>query len=190
MGVRPYRASDLPDLRSICLRTGRAGSDASGVYSSDDLLPDVFLEPYVTVEPETAWVVDLDGPVGYLVASLDTRGFVERWEAQWAPEFARRHPAVAPGERWLHEWRPVPVAGYPAHLHIDLLPSAQGAGWGRRLMGVLGAAAVEARVPGIHLGMARDNLPARAFYERLGFAELGSDGDALVLGIDPHRLID
>ena len=81
------------------------------------------------------------------------------------------------------------VEAFPAHLHIDLLPEAQGSGYGRGLMRQLGLAAVAAGVPGIHLGMARDNLPALAFYRRLGFRELPVEGGALVLGIDPRALL-
>ena len=188
--IRPYRPSDLPALRRICLLTGRAGTDATGQYSSDELLPDVFLEPYVTLEPGTAWVVELGGaPVGYLVGTLDTASFATAWESSWAPEFARRHPDVVAGEEWLHAWRPSVEEGYPAHLHIDLLPPAQGAGWGRALIRELAVAAVTAGVPGIHLGMAADNRPALAFYERLGFAPLRADTDALVLGVAPERLV-
>jgi ribosomal protein S18 acetylase RimI-like enzyme len=182
--IRPYTPSDLPALRRICLLTGRAGTDATGQYSSDELLPDVFLEPYVTLAPESAWVLELGaGPVGYLVAALHTREFAAAWREIWVPEFRRRHPVAEPGEEWLHEWAPAEVDGYPAHLHIDLLPSAQGGGWGRALMLQLGAAAVAAGVPGIHLAMARDNLRALAFYERLGFTRLTADGGGLVLGI-------
>jgi len=196
--IRPYRPDDLAALRRICLLTGRAGQDATGQYSSDDLLPDVFLEPFVTLAPETAWVVDFGaGPVGYLLGVLDTRAFAELWRAEWVPVFAQRHARIAedPAEQWVvdfgytSDWMLIPqLDAYPAHLHIDLLPEAQGGGWGRRLMGTLGEAAVAAGVPGIHLGMARDNLPALAFYTRLGFAELPGDGDALVLGIDPIKL--
>jgi len=196
--IRPYQPSDLEALRRICLLTGRAGTDATGQYSTDDLLADVFLEPFVTLRPETAWVVDVDGPVGYLLGVLDTAAFVESWREHWSPEFARRHARIAedPTEQWVvdfgHEpdWMLGPqLAEYPAHLHVDLLPEAQGAGWGRALMRELGAAAVAAGVPGIHLGMARDNLSALAFYARLGFHELPSDADALMLGIEPARLL-
>ena len=197
--IRRYRPADLPALRRICLLTGRAGGDATGQYSSDELLPDVFVEPYVTLAPETAWVVDGAGtPVGFLLGVLDTRLFADRWDAQWSPVFAQRHPRIAEvaAEQWLvdfgytGEWMRIPqLDAYPAHLHIDLLPEAQGGGWGRRLMGTLGEAAVAAGVPGIHLAMARDNVAALAFYERLGFEELGADADTLVLGIHPSRLV-
>lgn len=202
--IRAYRSADLPALRRICLLTGRAGGNATGQWSTDDLLPDVFLEPFVTLVPETAWTVEQDGrPVGYLVGVLDTTAFVSRWRDEWTPVFATRHPRVAdvPGfdpaaEQWLHDFGYDPswmlgdqVADFPAHLHIDLLPEAQGSGYGRGLMREFGLAAVAAGVPGIHLGMARDNLPALAFYRRLGFRELPYESQALLLGIDPRELI-
>jgi ribosomal protein S18 acetylase RimI-like enzyme len=196
--IRGYRPADLAALRKICLLTGRAGGDATGQWSSDDLLPDVFLEPYVTLEPSTAWTVEQDGrPVGYLVAALDTTAFADRWRRRWSPVFAARHARTAedPAEQWLRdagydpEWMlGEQVEAYPAHLHIDLLPAAQGSGWGRGLMRQLGRAAVAAGVPGIHLVMARENRQALAFYQRLGFTELAAPGDTLVLGIDPAAL--
>ena len=188
--IRRYRASDLPELRRICLLTGNAGGDATGLYSDDGLLPDIFLEPYVTFLPDTAWVLDLgDGPVGYLVGALDTAAFASVWRESWVPELARRHPVVPAAELWLLEWEPTPVDGYPAHLHIDLLPAAQGGGWGRALLRELGAAAVAEGVPGIHLGMSADNAGALAFYERLGFGVLRAEADVLVLGIAPAGLL-
>jgi ribosomal protein S18 acetylase RimI-like enzyme len=39
-----------------------------------------------------------------------------------------------------------------------------------------------ADVPGVHLGVARDNLRARGFYERMGFEEIGRNG-AIWLGM-------
>lgn len=196
--IRAYRPDDLVALRRVCVLTGRAGGDATGQWSSDDLLPDVFLEPYVTLEPSTAWVVEQDArPVGYLVAALDTTAFAADWRSHWSPVFAARHARIAddPREQWLRDsgydpdWMLGPqVEAYPAHLHIDLLPAAQGSGWGRGLMRELGRAAVAAGVPGIHLGMARENRAALAFYQRLGFHELPAAGDALMLGIDPEAL--
>lgn len=64
------------------------------------------------------------------------------------------------------------LAPYPAHLHIDLLPEWQGRGYGRELMRTLLRALAERGVPAVHLVMARANVPARAFYDRLGFREI------------------
>ena len=195
--IRQYRPDDLAELRRICLLTGNDGTDATGRYPDDGLLPDAFLEPYTALAPETCWVAELDGrPAGYLVAALDTAAFAERWREQWAPVFRARHPHRETGPEWLYEvgdgQEPRYLASvaerYPAHLHIDLLPEAQGQGNGRALMRELGVAALAAGVPGIHLSMSPTNLPARAFYARLGFDDLGVTSEALILGIAPARL--
>ena len=54
--IRPYRPSDRADIFDVCVRTGRSGQDATGVYSTDDLLPDIYALPYVDREPELAIV--------------------------------------------------------------------------------------------------------------------------------------
>jgi GNAT superfamily N-acetyltransferase len=61
------------------------------------------------------------------------------------------------------------LADYPAHLHIDLLPHMQRAGWGRKLIHTLLDALHKAGVPRVYLGMVTTNTAAGAFYERLGF---------------------
>jgi hypothetical protein len=46
-GIRPYRTEDLARLREICVLTGAAGGDATGRWSTDHQMPDLYLEPYV-----------------------------------------------------------------------------------------------------------------------------------------------
>lgn len=69
---------------------------------------------------------------------------------------------------------------YPAHLHIDLLPEAQGQGLGRRLVETLGGALRDAGVPGLHLVASAENAGAAAFYPRVGFDPLPSPEGARV----------
>jgi ribosomal-protein-alanine N-acetyltransferase len=60
--------------------------------------------------------------------------------------------------------------------HLNLLavaPESRRQGLGRQLMDWLSATAVEAGVFRINLELRAENLAARAFYESLGFAELG-----------------
>jgi GNAT superfamily N-acetyltransferase len=61
------------------------------------------------------------------------------------------------------------VAFSPAHLHIDLLPTYQRQGWGRKLIGALVERLKEMGLTGVWLGMDPKNVDARVFYERLGF---------------------
>jgi ribosomal protein S18 acetylase RimI-like enzyme len=182
--IRPYRPTDRDAVAEICIRTGDAGEDASGDFPDPYLLPVTFALPYVEFEPELCFVVDDGGTaVGYVLGTADTAAFVERYRREWLPKVADRYPPPsgpvttrADGmRRLLHDpdRMLVPeVADHPAHLHIDLLPSHQGAGYGRRLMTefltALGAAGVEK----VHLGMATRNTRARAFYDRLGFREI------------------
>ncbi len=140
--IRPYAPADLPALREICLRTAAAGGDATGLYSSDDVMPDLFCEPYLLLEPELASVIETEtGMAGYIIGTADTRSFVDRYEQQWMPRLAAKYthvdPPVTPEEKLLHlGFTPrrmliEEVDEFPAHLHIDLLPEVQGRGVGR-----------------------------------------------------------
>ena len=77
---------------------------------------------------------------------------------------------------------PPGAEAYPAHLHIDLLPEAQGFGWGRRLIHAQLDRLAAAGVGGVHLGMAPENARALGFYTHLGFHRLGEWQDTLFLG--------
>jgi len=182
--IRPYRPADRAAVYDICVRTADAGGDARGRYLSDDLLPDLYAGPYLRLEPGLAFVLaDPDRAVGYVLGTADTAGFVDAFRQRWTPLVADRYPRPPdpPGtpdevlvEALYHpEWMLRPeLAGYPAHLHIDLLPGYQGAGYGRRLVGTFLAAAARAGAGAVHLGVAQANVRARGFYDRLGFHEI------------------
>jgi ribosomal protein S18 acetylase RimI-like enzyme len=75
---------------------------------------------------------------------------------------------------------------FPAHLHINLLPSGQGRGVGVRLVETLFDALGAIGVGGVHLGVGRRNVRAIGFYEHLGFraiADAVDASDALVMGV-------
>ena len=181
--IRLATPADAAAIDEICVLTGAAGGDARGRFSSDDLLPEVWARPYLALEPELCFVIDEGaGAVGYLLATADTAGFVARYREHWLPGFTARWGAgtdprdadpVAAGldpDRML-----VPeLADYPAHLHIDLHPSAQGRGGGRALIDHLAAGLRRRGVPGVHLGVDPANTGAVTFYARLGFTPLPS----------------
>lgn len=58
--LRPYRPSDEPSVRDVCLRTAESGADATGLYVSDALMPDIFASPYLAFAPDLAFVLDPD----------------------------------------------------------------------------------------------------------------------------------
>lgn len=193
--IRRYVPTDFEAIDDICLRTGEVGGDATGLYVSDELMPDVFSRPYVGFEPELVFVVD-DGQraAGYILGSANTARFVERYRTEWLPTFSRKYSHTEPPKTsdeiirhlgFTPERMLIPeLDGYPAHLHIDLLPELRGRGYGRALMTEFVAALRARGVPGLHLSMNPANHGARAFYDRLGFRELpSSPPDAPLLGI-------
>jgi ribosomal protein S18 acetylase RimI-like enzyme len=193
--IRRARAADAPALYDICLRTGADGGDATAAYADPRLLAEVYVGPYLALEPDLAFVVADDDDVvgGYVLGARDTAEFEDRCEATWWPPLRARYPLDAwPGDgpdaaivRMLHRPHradPGVLERYPSHLHVDLLPAWQGAGWGRRLLETLFAALADAGSPGVHLGVSRRNPDAVAFYRRMGFAELAGDDGGLTMG--------
>ncbi|WP_327575780.1 GNAT family N-acetyltransferase [Streptomyces sp. NBC_00145] len=182
--LRPYRPEDRDALFDICVRTGHEGGDARHLYPDPALLPNIFAAPYVVLEPDLAFVVEDGGrAVGYIVGTADTASFVARYRSQWLPGLTDRYPAPVqppstPAEVMtdlMHrpERMVLPeLEAYPAHLHIDLLPSHQRNGYGRQLMNAFLAALHAKGVAAVHLSMVTSNTPARAFYDRVGFHEI------------------
>ena len=199
--LRPYRAGDLADLYDVCTRTGDSGDDATGKLAQPELLGDIFVGPYVEREPGLASVIEGGGrAVGYVLGTADTQAFVGWYSSVWAPRFGAvyappKGPPRSTEEQLLVRFyhpeqmlRPE-LAGYPAHLHIDILPPYQGVGWGRRLMEVFLDAAAAAGAPAVHLGVAALNESAQGFYKRLGFYPIdvpGAEG-ALFFGRSTSR---
>lgn len=191
MRIRPYEPRDRADVIDICIRTGDNGQDATGLHSSDELLADIYALPYVDHEPELAFVVDDgDRAVGYVLGAADTRAFAEWFSAEWWPTVAGKYSSNGVLERAIIVSAENPermliaaVDDYPAHLHIDLLPEAQGQGLGRQLIEMLAATLRERGIPGLHLVVGAGNANAQAFYRRVGFTELASDAGGVMMGI-------
>jgi GNAT superfamily N-acetyltransferase len=195
--VRPYRDSDLEAIYDICIRTGDNGGDATGMFENPRLLPDTFAAPYLYLEPSLAFVLPdgVDRPVGYVLGTASTTGFVRAYREKWLPRVVSRYPAPTSDvpakdagmleafrkpERMLHAG----TDDFPAHLHIDILPSNQGAGNGRRLIETFMDAAAVAGSPGVHVTVALANARAHGFYLRVGFEPLpiASDGPVVLYG--------
>jgi ribosomal protein S18 acetylase RimI-like enzyme len=194
--IRSVRAIDRGVVYDICLRTADAGNDGSHLYADPDLPGHIWAGPYVALEPEHGFVVvDADDrAIGYILAARDSPAFEARLEREWWPELRIRYPLdetrTAPGDRLaVHLMHHPPrsddriVAEYPSHLHIDLLPAAQGHGHGRRLVERLATTLHDAGSSGVHLGVSTRNHRAIGFYRNLGFEEVVNDEHHLVFGM-------
>lgn len=199
--IRLARPGDEPGAYHVCLKTGDGGNDGEAIYAEDpDALGRLFVGPYLAFEPDLSLVLeDGDGLCGYALAALDSRAFYDRYDREWRPALCARFPdptgdpstwtRVQEVYGWYHHpdyFCPEPYDAYPSHLHIDLLPRAQGRGHGRRLMEALMARLRDRGSPGVHLGLWARNTRAHAFYQHLGFAELARVGESVYMG---HRLM-
>lgn len=193
VNVDRFRPEDLPGTYRVCLATGDAGKDAARLHADPNLLGHLYVGPYVCLEPQHAFVLR-DGAevLGYALGALDTASFEERAEKHWWPPLRAmylldtpRCEADAALVRAVHAPDHGPaglLTSYPSHLHIDLLPRAQGRGHGRAMLEEVVASLFRAGSTGIHLGVARRNERAIGFYEHLGFQSLQTHGDGLVMG--------
>ena len=189
--IRPAHEGDEPGAYYVCLKTGDYGQDGERFYAEDpDALGRIFVGPYLKFEAELSLVLqDEEGICGYALGAFDSREFYRRYEKEWRPglcaQFAQ--PTGNP-EEWtrtqhVHHWYhhpdyfcPEPYEQYPSHLHIDLLPRAQGRGFGRKMLEQVMTKLRERGSPGAHLGVSMLNEGAFGFYERLGFRELVRTG--------------
>jgi ribosomal protein S18 acetylase RimI-like enzyme len=196
--IRSSRAGDEVGAYHVCLKTGDHGADGEPFYAEDpDALGRMFVGPYLAFEPELSLILEDDqGICGYALGAFDSRAFYARYDAEWRPDLCARFPdPLGDPRRWTRLQRiyhsyhhpdyfcPEPYDLYPSHLHIDLLPRAQGRGYGRRMIEELVADLRRRASPGVHLGLSTLNRRAFGFYQRLGFLELmrvGSVDDGCV----------
>lgn len=191
--IEPARLHDLPGAYRVCLLTGDAGKDASGILRDPDLLGHVYVGPYIARGIGTQLVlVDEQGVAGYLLSADDTLAY-EAWaEAEWWPALRARYEPLT-GDSMdaeliglIHSPERTPedlAADYPAHLHIDLLEHTRGLGLGRRLIDRLLDDLRARDVSGVHLGVDAANVNGIGFYEHLGFREVAREPGGLLMGL-------
>lgn len=192
--IRPYQPSDLSALYRICLETVFGGAPVVAQYTDPDLLGHFYAAPYAVLEPELCFVLVSDGaPCGYILGTRDTAAFRAACEREWFGALRDRYPLPLESDqsrdaamiRLIHAGQPsgLEFPDHPAHLHIDLLPHAQGGGWGRALMTRFLETLRAAGVRGVHLGVGTRNVGAVKFYQRMGFHLLSEGGGALWYGM-------
>jgi ribosomal protein S18 acetylase RimI-like enzyme len=193
--IRRGSMDDREGTYAVCLKTGDHGRDGEPFYREDpEALGRIYVGPYLQFEPELSRILeDRDGRIcGYALGALDSRAFYQRYETEWRPGLCARYPApTGDAEGWTRVQRayhvyhhpdyfcPEPYDQYPSHLHIDLLESAQGRGFGRRMLEELMGEMGRRGSPGAHLGVSLINTRAIGFYERLGFYELARAGTGI-----------
>ena len=196
--VRQYNSdTDLQAVIHIFRQTCDDSLKVEPIWTTGSF---IWCRPYLVLSPATCFVVD-DGSgkaVGYILGTPDTAKFCNDWKNRYIsyiePELNSLPPIDARTEEdanGLAKRRDVltnlirndihkleygeyseQLRSFPGHLHIDILPSHQRQGFGRKLIDVFKAAAKAEGCPGAYLGMVAGNDGAARFYEALGFERL------------------
>lgn len=184
IAVRPY---DPADREALVEGFELAGSGAPGgeAWGHARSLADVYLTPYLDLEPESAFVVTADGrPAGYLVGCVDDAAFPS--EDERTREAVRRHHLrLRPGparfflrarrdaRRWDEVAGELSDPRWPSHLHVDVEPVARGTGAAARLMELWFDRLRAVGSPGCYLHTSAENTRGIAYFERMGFRRHG-----------------
>ena len=184
--IRKAKASDLDAIGDICLKTGFYGRDASHLFSQPEMIGRYCALPYYSFDRDFCLVLEKNREVaGYCIGTPSSNSFFEWMESSWLPELRIQYPkdsatkslqeqqileaihsnAIPEPEPWHKD--------YPAHLHINLLPSAQGSGWGKKLICSMWQLLAAAGAAGVFLSIWKQNAGADGFYRAMGFQELG-----------------
>ncbi len=167
--IRNLRADDKEALREICYITSRG-------FESDRAKQALYLmycDYYVEHARDTSFVAvdENDKPIGYVFCAPNYDEYVR----VFGEEYADRLKRVSPVRYLFHAINARSESKvskeYPAHLHIDILPSAQRLGIGTRLMDRLFERLGERGVVGVYLCCGAGNAKGVAFYRKYGFAE-------------------
>lgn len=202
--VRPYKPSDKANAVHVFRETADPSVQAEPICTIGS---HIWCLPYLTLSPKTCFVLDDGGgqAVGYCIGAPDTEDFTARWKVEFLPTIERDLSTlplpddVSEEEREKLRAKRDDLCGgiynnprnlvygdfaeqlkdYPGHLHIDILPSHQRQGFGKKLIDALLASLRKADCTGLYLGMVAGNADAARFYEREGFYRLPHvlDGD-------------
>tara|TARA_B100001027_G_C16141759_1_gene273967 strand:+ start:107 stop:703 length:597 start_codon:yes stop_codon:yes gene_type:complete len=188
--IRKYHITDLSSLYKICLLTANNGSDASLLLADSDLVGHLYAAPYAYFEPNLCFILLKNAmPCGYILGTQNSIKFQERCEKEWFPELRKRYPLLDENDcslqasfiRNLHQKHVFinEINDFIAHLHIDILPTGQGKGFGRQLIQNFLDQLQVYGVKGVHLIVSKENVSAIGFYKHIGFRELRKIGESI-----------
>ena len=195
--IRPYDSTDFADVIHVFRETCDPSLKIEPLETIGSYL---WCRPYLFLSPKTCFVVD-DGQgraVGYILSTPDTASFCHGLNSMYVPKLdvnlytlpisETSDGAQIAGIRskqkslldGLHndQYSMVyssfsePLKGWPGHLHIDILPSHQRMGFGKKLLDTLMQNLRSQSCTGVYLGMVASNEDAGRFYEANDFRRL------------------
>ena len=196
--IRPYQPADREALHQIGADTAFFGDPVEAYLDDRHVFIDGFYAYYTDFEPEHAWVACGDGRVvGFLTGCADTARRQRILRNKIAPRLlmgwlqGKYHTGPKTWHYLLSGLRAVllgevphpNLSGYPAHLHINLLPDWRGRGLGQQLISACLDQMTSLGLPGIHLETTSMNIAAVHLYEKMGFRILEAKSTHLYQGL-------
>ena len=160
-----------------------------------ELVGDIYVAPYVIHEPDFAYALLAENKVvGYLLGVLDTESFekvlVDKYWPVAKAKYQQIDFEITPSDQELlaeldkQGFSDEEITKkYPSHLHIDIVESHQGAGYGKSMIAYLLNELKQAGSSGVHLHMSASNDRARVFYKKFGFIEVIEDANECIMGL-------
>lgn len=170
--IRKARPEDLKQVEYVCRMTAGPGSRRDPEVGNR--VAKMYSTYYIRECVDNCFVLadDDDTVVGYVLCEPNFKRFRKVYRKVDVKHIYSLHKQS--GKLAWHLPIPYTVFGgkYPAHLHIDLMPDFQGAGYGTKMMEMLLEHLKSIGVKGVMLTTDEDNYGAIRFYERLGFKTL------------------
>ncbi len=167
--IRKYNSNDRQACQHICIAT----ADPSRVKTQKqcDGLASVYSDSYVDFDKNICYVAEDEdcGVVGYILCAPDTKAYccnAMRNHIKPLLKTSTLNALAAIGEFAVYM---LLSKKYPAHMHIDILPSHQRMGLGTQLVDTLLAQLRNANVKSMFLITDTGNKKGPRFYEKYGF---------------------
>ena len=183
--IRPYQSADRQAIWEIACDTADRGKPVENFFSDRTVVADMLMRYYTDYEPQALWVAEYEKKVvGYLSGCLDSARYSHVMAWRIMPGATMR--AILRGLLMRRETfnlvraavksllrggvrSDMPLADYPAHLHINLRDGFRGQHLGMRLIEQFVGQAKSANVKGIHASVLEDNVNASKFFTQAGF---------------------
>ncbi|MBQ6380401.1 MAG: GNAT family N-acetyltransferase [Clostridia bacterium] len=179
--IRQATPKDAARAAHICIET------AEGIWRRSPKMEKItsllFSAYYITHESHNCFVLEDSGKVvGYILCSADLHRFLKSYRGDIFRSIAKLSPLWGVACLFVPAKYVLLHRHYPAHLHIDILPPYQSAGYGSKLMETLLQHLKAQGVKGVCLSCGADNTRAIKFYEKYGFtAKLNAFGGKLMV---------
>lgn len=198
--IRRYQPADRAAVRELCCDTGFLGGPIDPVFEDRELFADYLTRYYTDSEPESAFVVVVNGVVrGYLLGSRRPwrQQLYNAWNnlsllARGVGRYRGYNAASKKFIRWIltQAWKEVPAAPRrTAHFHFNVMPDARQLATAKALVEAYFdhlRAHGEKKVYG-QIVVFEDRRGA-ALFERYGFKVLNKSEITKYRGVHPEKV--